>query len=71
MTEKYIDNDESGIFPKQRDIKLYNTEYQDTYGNICHVLSKLYIKYSRILKGLFREKNKSNRFCVSSIFTIS
>ena len=35
----YIDDYESGIFPKQKDRKLYNTKYQETYVNRCHVLS--------------------------------
>ena len=28
---KYIDDDGSGVFPKQKVIKLYNTKYQLTY----------------------------------------
>ena len=45
---KYMDDDESAIFPKQRVGKLYNTKYQRTYLNQYYVLKNDHIKDTRI-----------------------
>ena len=36
--KKYIDDDGSGVFPKQKVIKRYNAKYQKTYSNWYYVL---------------------------------
>ena len=46
--KKYIDDDGSGIFPKQKARKLYNEKYQEKYGNERSVVSTPYIKDARI-----------------------
>ena len=58
MTEKYIDDDGSDIFPKQKDRKLYNTKYHETYGNIRHVLSEPYIK-DAIIRGVYSGRKQT------------
>ena len=50
MTEKKIDDDGSGVFPKHKDRKLYNAKYQETYGNRRNVLSTLNIKDAGICR---------------------
>ena len=46
--KKYIDDDGSGIFPKQRVRLIYNDKYQKTYYNRNYVLDRDYIKNTRI-----------------------
>ena len=46
--KKYIDDDGSGVFPKQKDRKLYNSKHQKTYPNRYYVLKNDYIKDTRI-----------------------
>ena len=46
--KKYIENDGSGVFPKQRVRNKYNTKYQKNYSNRYYVLKNDYIKYTRI-----------------------
>ena len=46
--KKGIDDNVSGIFPKNMDINPYNKKYQETYGNKSHVVSAPYIKDARI-----------------------
>ena len=67
---KYIDDDGSGIFPKQRVRKLYNAKYQDTYRNRNYVVSAPHIK-DTIIQKVFSGRKKGNRFCLYSRFTIS
>ena len=45
---KYIDDDRSGVFPKQNVRKRYNTKYQKTYSNWYYVLKNECIKDTRI-----------------------
>ena len=45
---KYIDDDGSGVSPKQQVIKKYNSKYQLTYSNRYYVMEHDYIKYTRI-----------------------
>ena len=44
----YIDDDGSGVFPKQQVRKMYNSKYQLTYSNIYYVMKNDYIKDTRI-----------------------
>ena len=46
--EKYIDDDGSGVFPKQEVRKKYNSKYQLTYSNQYYVMKNDYIKDTRI-----------------------
>ena len=43
-----MDDDGSGVFPKQKFRKLYNKKYQKTYSNWYYVLKNVYIKFTRI-----------------------
>ena len=43
-----MDNDGSGVFPKQKVRKLYNEKYQKTYSNRYYILKKDYIKDTRM-----------------------
>ena len=43
-----MDDDGSGVFPKQKFGKLYNTKYKNTYSNRYYVLKNDYIKDTRI-----------------------
>ena len=45
---KYIDDDGSGVSPKQQVRKKYNSKYQLTYSNRYYVMEHDYIKYTRI-----------------------
>ena len=36
--KKYMDDDGSGIFPKQKVVKIYNAKYQNIYYNLYYVL---------------------------------
>ena len=48
MTKKNIDDDGSGVFPKQKVRNIYNAKYQKTYSNQYYVLKNDYIKDKRI-----------------------
>ena len=54
----YIDDDGSGVFPKQKVINLYNSKYQKNYSNQYYVLKKDYIKDTRIRLTYSRRKRK-------------
>ena len=43
-----MDDDGSGVFPKQKIRKLYNEKYHETYSNIYYVLKNDYLKDTRI-----------------------
>ena len=45
---KYIDDDGSGVSPKEEVRKKYNSKYQLTYSNQYYVMRNDYIKYTRI-----------------------
>ena len=64
---KYIDDDGSGIFPKQRVRKLYNAKYQDTYRNRNYVVSAPHIK-DTIIQKVFSGRKKRQQ--VLSIFKV-
>ena len=55
--KKYIDDDGSGIFPKQKDRIIYNAKYQEIYGNMHHVLSASNLQYTRVQR-VYLERNK-------------
>ena len=59
---KNIDDDESSVFPKQRDRNPYNAKYQVAYGDILHVLSTPNITDARIRRVYSRIKRKSTGF---------
>ena len=46
--KKYIDDNGSGIFPKQKVKLFYNARYQEEYSNQNYVLDRDYIKDTRI-----------------------
>ena len=47
---KYIGDDGSGVFSKQRVRNQYNAKYQKNYSNRYYVLKKDYIKDTRICR---------------------
>ena len=57
-TKKCIDNNGIGVPPKQKDIKIYNEKYQETYGNRRHVIykpKKIYTRMRRVYSGRKRK----------------
>ena len=69
--EKYINDDGSGIFPKQKVGNIYNAKYLDTYGNRSYIASTPYIKYTRILRVYSGRKQKATGFAYFKRFIIS
>ena len=62
MTKKCMDDDGSGIFPKQYVINLYNTKYQKTYYNRYYVLKNDHKKYTRIRQTYSGRKRRATGF---------
>ena len=60
--KKYIDDNGSGIFPKQNVRKLYNEKYHYTYGNRNYVVSAPYIRHTRIQRVYPGRKLKATCF---------
>ena len=56
---KYIDDDGSGVLPKQLVRKEYNSKYQKTYSNHYCVLKNDYIKDTRICRTYSGRKRKA------------
>ena len=67
---KYIDDDGSDVFPKQKVRKMYNSKYQLTYSNQYYAIKNDYKRYKNT-SDIFRKKTKGNRFCFNNWFTIS
>ena len=67
---KYIDDDGSGVFLKQKVRKRYNARYQKTYSNQYYVFLLLYKIYNNKL-DILRKKMKGNRLCLSKWLTTS
>ena len=57
-----MDDDGSGIFPKQRVRKLYNAKYQKTYSNRYFVLKNDYIKDTRIRRTYSGRKQRATSY---------
>ena len=57
--EKYIDDDGSGVLPKQEVGKMYNSKYQLTYSNRYYVMKNDYIKDTRIPRTYSWRKRKA------------
>ena len=62
MTETNIDDDGSGIITKQKDRKLYNQKYHETYGNKHNVVSAPCIKDAIIHQVYSGRKRKVTCF---------
>ena len=59
---KYIDDDGSGVFPKQQVRKKYNSKYQLTYSNWYYVMKHDYIKDTRIRWTYSGRKRKATGY---------
>ena len=59
---KYIDDDRSGIFPKQKIRQLYNAKYQKKYYKKHYVLDRYYIKDTRKRRVHSGRKQKATGF---------
>ena len=59
---KYIDDDGSHVFPKQKVRKLLNTKYQKIYSNRYYVLKSDFIKYIIICQNYSRRKRMATGF---------
>ena len=59
---KKIDDDGSGVFPKQEVRNKYNSKYQLTYSNQYYVMKKDYIKYTRIRRTYSQSKQKATGY---------
>ena len=60
--KKYINDDGSGVFPKQNFRNPYNTKYQKTYSNQYYVLKDDYIKYTRIRRSYSGRKQRATGY---------
>ena len=58
----YIDDDGSGVFPKQEVRKKYNSKYQLTYSNRSYVMKHEYIKDTRIRRTYSGRKRKATGY---------
>ena len=58
----YIDDDESGVFPKQEVRKKYNSKYQLTYSNQYYVMKNDYIKDTRTRRTYSGRKRKATGY---------
>ena len=63
---KYIDDDGSGVFPKQQVRKNYNSKYQLTYSNRYYVMKHDYIKDTRISQTYSGRKRKAKCYVLLS-----
>ena len=54
-----MNDDGSGVFPKQKVRKRYNARYQKTYSNRYYVLKNDYIKDTRIRRTYSRRKRRA------------
>ena len=59
---KYIDDDGSGVSPKQQVRKKYNSKYQLTYSNCYYVMKNEYIKDTRIRRIYSGKKRKATGY---------
>ena len=60
--KKYLDNDRSDVFPKQKFRKLYNEKYQKNYSNQYYVLKHDHIKDTRIRRTYSGRKRRATGY---------
>ena len=63
---KYIDNDGSGVFPKQQVRNKFNSKYQITYSILYYVMKHDYIKDTRIHRTYSGRKRKATGYVLLS-----
>ena len=69
--KKYYDNDVIGVPPKQKDMKIYNEKYEETYGNRRHVIYKPKTNDTRMRRVYSGRKRKAAGFVYLQVLPCS